>query len=154
MISLFFFWGCQQPQNELTYEPASTPDCTDETNLNLQSAVYIPTFYRDVLPILDSRKTGEVYKCTTCHVHYRQPEGSNSVAKVEEIIASVGPLGNMPTSGDTVKDSDVKMINKWRNKGFKTGKIEQFVARIDPPSSSGSNISEVEERNFHCDPVE
>jgi hypothetical protein len=114
--------------------------------LNLQDSGEL-TFFKDVLPILDSRKTGEVYKCTTCHSAYRQPDGSNSVDKIEQIISAISEGGSMPTSGDKVKPEYIEKIRQWQVEGFVSGDISQFKANIDNSSDANADGNQLSSEN-------
>jgi hypothetical protein len=104
---------------------AETPTCTPASSSNggvydLQAADRQVTFYKDLLPILTSNSEGKNYKCTTCHAHMNQPEGLNSVAKVEDSIRSMRN-GTMPRSNSRVTEEEIQLFDLWRLQGFQPG---------------------------------
>jgi hypothetical protein len=104
---------------------AETPTCTPvsgskDSVYDLQAADRQVTFYKDLLPILTSNSEGKHYKCTTCHAHMNQPEGLNSVAKVEDSIKSMRN-GTMPRSNSRVTEEEILLFELWRLQGFQPG---------------------------------
>lgn len=120
--------GCmQQPSID-----AQTPPCTTASgsggaygleageDTGAGTAVRQVTFYKDLLPILTANSGKRTYKCTTCHAHMKEPEGLNSVSKIEETIDSM-TKGRMPRSNARVTPAEIKLFDLWRLQGFQAG---------------------------------
>jgi hypothetical protein len=90
------------------------------------------TFYQDILPILKANTAGHSYKCTTCHAHYSEPDGLNSVPEINRIIDSM-ESGRMPLSSNRVPKKLIDVFRVWQKHGFRTGN------RNDPERSSKIN---------------
>ena len=78
------------------------------------------TFYQDILPILKANVAGHSYKCTTCHAHYSEPEGLNSVLEINRITDSM-ESGRMPRSNNRVPKELIDVFRAWQKLGFRAG---------------------------------
>lgn len=124
-LALLLLSGCSgsvSPQAEVP-----TPACSPSSSaLALEDSDGV-TFYGDLLPVLSSNKSGEVYKCTTCHAHYGKPDGMNNVRELERVVESMRS-GRMPRGGDRVPAALIELFSMWRLQGFKDGVIRKEAA--------------------------
>jgi hypothetical protein len=93
------------------------------------------TFYGDILPVLSADSRSRSYKCTTCHAHYREPEGLNSVPEIERIIESMKE-GRMPRSTTKVTAAEIELFDVWRLQGFSVGRKPDLALSDDGEQDS------------------
>ena len=80
------------------------------------------TFYGDLLPILSSQTSGAVFKCTTCHADYGDPEKMNNVLTVNQIVEAL-EIGRMPRGGNLMPKAKIQLFRTWQLQGFQVGTI-------------------------------
>ena len=73
------------------------------------------TWEGDVLPFLESTKSGEKYQCTVCHSEFSDPDTLLKDGQIDRIIASLRGEGAafMPRIGDRVPDRYIVMLKRW-----------------------------------------
>ncbi len=108
-------FGCAQTSSNRT---ESVSEICSSYELEVEAKQI--TFYQDVLPILKANTAGHSFKCTTCHAHYSEPEGLNSVPEINRIIDSM-ESGWMPRSSDRVPKELISVFRTWQKHGFRTG---------------------------------
>lgn len=139
-LTVLFAIGCNEtPPVESTVpacitQSAGSVDSADSVSASPKPAAAV-TFYGDLLPILASVKTDEVYKCTTCHAHYLKPAGMNNVRELERVVESMR-LGRMPRVGNAVPADKIDLFTTWRLQGFQEGSI-----RKSPEPTNGLDAS-------------
>jgi len=136
LAPILAFIGCQADE-EAIFEDSSI-NC-QSTDLSLAGNSEV-TFYGNIQPFLASQSLGETYKCTTCHVHYNEPSGVNSVSEVNAIIASIKNK-SMPITGDRVKSKYITLLKQWRLAGFPEGKIGQALSKEKASGNTASTTS-------------
>jgi hypothetical protein len=79
------------------------------------------TFYKDILPLLNTNLPDRQYECTQCHASYADPAVVAKASLVDDIIASV-ESGFMPMNeGPRMRKEDIEVLKLWRRSGMQIG---------------------------------
>ena len=121
LTSVVFLVAVLSGCDDSTPPPTPTSSCvksgqSQSTEFSLVAEEAL-TFQKDILPILSSAKTDEVYKCTFCHAGYSKEETFAEKSKIDNVIAQVEEL-KMPLNGDEMRKEQIALIKKWRDQKF------------------------------------
>lgn len=142
-IIAFIQYGCKQGPSvhsgEVDKACGSGLVASEQEDMTLQGS-YGVTFYKDIYPIVTSSKSGEAYKCATCHASYFDPQGLANVSEIEMAVAAMRSGRMPPQGGDRVKEEYIQKFIEWRLTGFAVGDRSQIpVNTIDPSVYTSSD---------------
>ena len=90
-----------------------------------------PTWYGNVLPLINSRIDGQKYQCSTCHDQYKELKVTKR--ELDEFIKSMRQSGTkfMPRVGDKVPSKCIEMLRAWQDDDHPKGDPDEQKEAVE-----------------------